>query len=145
MYKRILLPLDGSALAEQALPHAVAQAKQFQAELILLKVLEPLVKNVSISIDAARRAKEATHGLARDYLERAAAGSRNCGVSARVITVDGKPHEEIISCADAEQVDLIVICTRGHSGLTRWLMGSIADRVIRGASVPGLLLSAGQE
>jgi len=53
MYKRILLPLDGSALAEQALPHAFAQAKQFQAELILLKILEPLAKNVNISIDAS--------------------------------------------------------------------------------------------
>jgi len=144
MYKRILLPLDGSALAEQALPHAFAQAKQFQAELILLKILEPLAKNVNISIDAAQRAEEATHELARDYLERAAAGSRKYGVSARVITVDGKPHEEIVSCAEAEQVDLIVICTRGHSGLTRWLMGSVADRVVRGASVPVLLVSAGQ-
>ena len=142
MYKRILLPLDGSALAEQALPHAAAQAKQFQAELVLLKILEPLEKNVNISIDAVRRAEEATHELARDYLESVAPGIRKSGVSVRVITVNGKPHEEIVSCAEAEQVDLIVICTRGHSGLTRWLMGSVADRVVRGASVPVLLVSA---
>jgi nucleotide-binding universal stress UspA family protein len=145
MYKRILLPLDGSALAEQALIHAVAQAKHFQAELILLKVLEPLAKNVNISIDAARRAEEESHGMASDYLESVAAGSRKGGVSVRVITADGKPHEQIVSCAEAEQVDLIVICTRGHSGLTRWLMGSVADRVVRGASVPVLLVSARQE
>jgi nucleotide-binding universal stress UspA family protein len=50
MYKRILLSLDGSAMAEQALPHAVTQAEHFQAELILLKVLEPLAKQHSISL-----------------------------------------------------------------------------------------------
>jgi len=145
MYKRILLPLDGSPLAEEALPHAVAQAEHFQAELILLKVLEPLAKYHNISLEAAGRAEKATHELAREYLERIATGVREKSVSVRVITVAGNPHEAIVSCAEAEQVDLIVICTRGHSGLTRWLMGSVADRVVRGASVPVLLVSARQE
>ena len=63
----------------------------------------------------------------------------------RVITIIGNPHEGIVSCAEAEQADLIVICTRGHSGLSRWLIGSVADRVVRGAGVPVLLVSAGQE
>jgi nucleotide-binding universal stress UspA family protein len=145
MYKTILLPLDGSALAEEALPHAVAHTEHFQAELILLKVLEPLSKHHSISLEAAWRAEKATRELAHEYLERIAAGVREKGVPVRVITVEGNPHEGIVSCAEAEQVDLIVICTRGHSGLTRWLMGSVADRVVRGASVPVLLVSAGQE
>ena len=52
MYKRILLSLDGSGLSEQALPHAVALAEHFQAELILLKVLEPLAKYHNISLEA---------------------------------------------------------------------------------------------
>ena len=76
MYKRILLSLDGSAVAEQALPHAVAQAEHFQAELILLKVLEPLAKHHNISLEAAWRVEKATHELARDYLEGVAAGVR---------------------------------------------------------------------
>ncbi len=134
MYKRILLPLDGSALAEEALPHAVAQAEHFQAELILLKVLEPVAKYHLISLEAARE-------LVLDYLERIAASLRERGVSVRVITVEGNPHEGIVSCAEAEQVDLIVICTRGYSGPTRWLIGSVADRVVRGAGVPVLLVS----
>jgi nucleotide-binding universal stress UspA family protein len=134
MYKRILLPLDGSALAEEALPHAVAQAEHFQAELILLKVLEPVAKYHLISLEAARE-------LVLDYLERVAAGLRERGVSVRVITVEGNPHEGIVSCAEAEQVDMIVLCTRGHSGLSRWLIGSVADRVARGAGVPVLLVS----
>jgi nucleotide-binding universal stress UspA family protein len=145
MYKLILLPLDGSSLAEQALPHAVAQAKCFQAELILLKVLEPLAKRHNISIEAVGRAEKATREMAREYLERVATGVREKSVSVRVITVEGNSHEGIVSCAEVEQVDLIVISTRGHSGLTRWLMGSVADRVVRGASVPVPLVSARQE
>jgi nucleotide-binding universal stress UspA family protein len=145
MYKRILLSLDGSALAEQALPHAVAQAEHFHAELILLKVLEPLAKSHNISLDAAERVEKATHELAREYLESIAAGVRGRGISVRVVTVSGNPHEGIVSCAEAEQADLIVISTRGHSGLSRWLIGSVADRVVRGARVPVLLVSARQE
>jgi nucleotide-binding universal stress UspA family protein len=145
MYKRLLLSLDGSALAEQALPHAVAQAEHFQAELILLKVLEPLAKKHNISLEAAARVEQATHELAREYLERVAAGPREKGLSVRVVTAEGNPHEAIVSCAEAEQVDLIVICTRGHSGISRWLIGSVADRVVRGAGVPVLLVSARQE
>ena len=144
IYQRILLPLDGSALAEQALPHAIAQAERFQAELILLKVLEPLAKNLNLPIEATRRAEEVTRKLAHEYLERIAVGVRESGIPVRAITVEGHPHKEIVRFAEAEQVDLIVMCTRGHSGLSRWLMGSVADRVVRGASVPVLLVSARQ-
>ena len=145
MYKRILLSLDGSALSEQALPHAVAQAEHFQAELILLKVLEPLAKSHNISLEAAWRVEKATHELAREYLEAVAIGIRERGFLVRVITVVGNPHEGIVTCAEAEQADMIVLCTRGHSGLSRWLIGSVADRVVRGAGVPVLLISAGQQ
>ncbi len=81
MYKLVLLPLDGSALAEKALPHAVAQAENSRAELILLKVLEPLATHYNISLEAAERAEKATRELARDYLERIASGVREKGVS----------------------------------------------------------------
>ena len=145
MYKRILLSLDGSTLAEQALPNAVAQAEHFQAELILLKVLEPLTKHHSISPEATWRVEKATRELASEYLERIAVGVREKGVPVRVITVEGNPHGGIVSCAEAEQVDLIVLCARGHSGISRWLIGSVADRVMRGAHVPVLLISARQE
>jgi nucleotide-binding universal stress UspA family protein len=66
-------------------------------------------------------------------LERIAAGFREKDISVRVVTVVGQPHEGIVRFAEEEQVDLIAICTHGHSGLTRWLIGSVADRVTRGA------------
>jgi nucleotide-binding universal stress UspA family protein len=57
-------------------------------------------------------------------------------------TVEGRANEVILQFAEANQIDLIVICTRGRSGLSRWLMGSVADRVVRGARVPVLLVRA---
>jgi nucleotide-binding universal stress UspA family protein len=140
MYKRILLTLDGSELAEQALPHAVAHAEHFQAELILLRVLKPLAENLNLPVALIRSAEEITRELVREYLEQVAAGVREIGISVRVVTVDGCPHEEIVRFAETEHVDLIVICTRGQSGLSRWLMGSVADRVTRAVSIPVLLV-----
>jgi len=142
MYKHILLPLDGSELADQALSHAIALAECFQAELILLRVLKPLAKNLDLPAALVRNAEETTRKLVREYLEQVAAGVREIGISVRVVTVDGYPHEEIVRFAETEQVDLIVISTRGQSGLSRWLMGSVADRVARGVSIPVLLVRA---
>jgi nucleotide-binding universal stress UspA family protein len=104
-----------------------------------------LTKHHSISPEATWRVEKATRELASEYLERIAVGVREKGVPVRVITVEGNPHGGIVFCAEAEQVDLIVICTRGQSGISRWLIGSVADRVMRGARVPVLLVSARQE
>ena len=145
MYKRILLPLDGSALAEQALPHAIAQAERFQAELVLLRVLEPLPRDHGVSPEAIRRAEELTTTLAGEYLEGIAARVQEHSISAQVVTIEGRPHVGILQFAETNQADLIVICTRGRSGFSRWLMGSVADRVVRGASVPVLLVRSSQE
>jgi len=142
MYKRILIPLDGSPLAEQALPHAIAHAERFRAELVLLKVLIPLSRRHSMSEAALQQAEEATDKLATEYLERVAAGAREHDIVVQVFTTEGRPHLEITRFAEANRVDLIVMSTRGQSGISRWLMGSVADRVVRGASVPVLLVRA---
>jgi len=138
MYKRILLPLDGSPLAEQAVPHAIAQAERFQAELILLKVLPPLPER-SMSSPGRRQAEDLSAQLAREYLEGVAAGIRKQDITVQVVTVEGQAHPQIVQFAEENEVDMIVMSTRGQSGLSRWLMGSIADRVVRGATVPVLL------
>jgi len=56
--------------------------------------------------------------------------------------VPGRPHEEIVRFAETEQVDIVVMCTRGHSGVSRWMVGSVADRVARSVNVPVLLVRA---
>jgi nucleotide-binding universal stress UspA family protein len=145
MYKRILLPLDGSLLAEQALPHAIAQAGRFGAELILLRVVEPMLPTETmVPREAIRQAEERTEALTREYLERVAARVRKRGIPVQVVTIKGFPRRQIVQFAEANQIDLIVICTRGRSGVSRWLMGSVADRVVRGASIPVLLVRAAE-
>ena len=145
MYKRILLPLDGSNLAEQAIPHAVAQAKCFQAELILLKVLEFFPKERHLSGDLVSETFDLATSLARQYLEWVATQLKPQDISVSVMTAEGRPHVQIIQFAETNQVDLIVISTRGQSGLSRWLMGSVADRVVRGAGIPVLIIHAHDE
>jgi nucleotide-binding universal stress UspA family protein len=142
MYKRILVPLDGSTLAEQALPHAVAQAERFEAELVLLQVLEVVVGAPGIWQPTVKQTEAKMKVLAQEYLERVAASVRERGVPVQTKTIEGRPHTKIAEYAEANQVDLIVMCARGQSGLSRWLMGSVADRVVRGADVPVLLVRA---
>jgi nucleotide-binding universal stress UspA family protein len=142
MFKRILVPLDGSTCAEQALPYAVAQAERFGAELILLRVLEPLERISGVSRAAIERAEERSRSLAHEYVGRVGAVLRQQGLPVHVVTVEGYPHHEIVGFAEENQLDLIVICTRGRSGFSRWLMGSVADRVVRGATIPVLLVRA---
>ena len=144
MYKRVLIPLDGSALAEQALPHAVSQARHFQAELILLRVVEPFAHARGMSLSVLKKMKQQAHAWAGEYLESLVADSEEQGVLVQKVTIDGRPHTAIAEFAESNQVDLIVMSTRGQSGLNRWLMGSVADRVVRGAKIPVLLVRAEQ-
>jgi nucleotide-binding universal stress UspA family protein len=145
MYKRVLIPLDGSALAEQALPYAIAQAKHFQAELILLKVVEPFSHARGMSLSDMEQIGQQAHTWAREYLESLAADIQEQGVLVQKVTIDGRPHTGIADYAESNRVDLIVMSTRGQSGLSRWLMGSVADRVSRGATVPVLMVRTRKE
>jgi nucleotide-binding universal stress UspA family protein len=145
MYKHILVPLDGSKLAEQALPHAVAQAEKFGAEVVLVKVLQPLSEPILSAPAAVRAAEEASARLLREYLDGVAARLQEQGIAVQVALLGGKPYVEIIRFAEENEIDLIVMSTRGHSGLSRWLLGSVADRVVRGATVPLLLVQCKQE
>jgi nucleotide-binding universal stress UspA family protein len=146
LYKRILLPLDGSALAEQALPYAMAQAERFEAELVLIRVVEPLPRvGGGMSQSAFDRAEEEMKAWAQSYLKDLAAGIKERSIPVQVVTMRGQASKAIVQFAEANQVDLIVISTRGQSGLSRWLMGSVADRVLRGAKAPVLLVRAQKE
>lgn len=92
MYERILLPLDGSALAAQAIPYGVAQAQRFDAEVILLRIFEPLPDLVRVSGKAVEEALQRSRQLALEYLDRLASDSRSGGVASRVEIVEGRPY-----------------------------------------------------
>jgi nucleotide-binding universal stress UspA family protein len=145
MYKEILVPLDGSPLAEAALPDATAVAKAFGGRISVLFVLEPIglypqqSMVLSPMIPPPLSTDEGEES-ARKYLDQMVRRLTMDGVDARYVLKEGDPASEICDYTEAEKIDLIVMSTHGRSGLKRWVYGSVADRVLREASVPILLI-----
>ena len=133
MLSTILVPLDGSALAEQALPVAERVAQATRARVVLTRVV-PALSGAETSIEAG-----VAHA-AREYLEEIAAGLRRAGITVGVTVPEGDAAAQTVRAVAALSVDLIVMSTHGRSGIGRWRYGSVADAVMRLASVPVLLV-----
>jgi nucleotide-binding universal stress UspA family protein len=145
MYKRMLVPLDGSELAEAILPFAEQVAGPLDAEVVLLRVIEPtspveLVASAGVvapdtftlrDMDAKRYLAEVERRLSKKGLR----------VRSRV-ALGGPPAEEILAAAQATSADLIAMATHGRGGLGRVLLGSVAGAVLQAAEVPVLLIRA---
>jgi nucleotide-binding universal stress UspA family protein len=142
MYERVLIPLDGSELAEAILPFAEQVAGPLDAEVVLLRVVEPpspiagLGANGVIGPDALfLRQLEA-----KRYLEAVADRLAARGVRARAVLGLGTPASEIVETAKAERADLIAMTTHGRTGLRRAIFGSVAAAVLRDAAIPVLVI-----
>lgn len=146
MYRKILAPLDGSPLAEVALPHAISLAQQFDAELLLLRIfgLPPQLYSALELASTAEAEVLASRSEAESYLQTAAFRLRKEGLRVTTLVDSGPIAETIVDLAQVEGVDVIVMSTHGRSGLGRWVYGSVADRVLRSAHVPILLIRAQQ-
>lgn len=147
MYKKIMVPLDGSELAECVLPHAEAFIKGFKiSDIILVRVVEPetLPYRVEGGIDPGIVAeKEASRkSAAKDYLDRIAKRFEHEGTAVHSEVIIGRVTESLADYAEQNEVDLFIIATHGRSGVTRWVMGSVADKLLRSASVPVLMVRA---
>ena len=152
MYRRILVPLDGSKLAECALPHAEELTRDRNTgELILVSATE--------QVHARTRAPEALelyhsagpevtvtfgkkHGEAQRYLNKVAEKLKAKGIKARTEVLPWPPAEAIADYAERDSADIIVMSTHGRSGPSRWAFGSVADKVLRSSCVPVLLIRA---
>src|SRR5262245_59783744 len=132
MYKRVLVTLDGSPLAEAILPFITEIAGPLDMEVVLLEVLAPLPVGGE---DVEWRLAEA-----REYLSPLAAELTASGVRTRIEVRHGHPVEEIVGCAQALGADLIAMTTHGRSGLGRVLFGSVAGAVLRQADVHVFLM-----
>ncbi len=140
MYKRILVPLDGSAFAEAALIHARTLAACTGAEIALLRVaLPPSIENSPARGILMNAAHPDTVKESAAYLERVAAGLRAAGLTVSIETCTGPVAETILDYARDIQADMIAMSTHGRSGLERWFIGSVADKVVRAARLPVLL------
>ncbi len=145
MYKKILVTLDGSKTAENVLPFArsFARCLQIPVELLAVADIAELARHVSAAQASMLRTlvDDATRRL-ENYLERVAKNFPAGRVQRTVRT--GNAAEVIIESAGAARDTLIAMATHGRSGLSRWLLGSIAEKVLRGASNPVLLVRAAE-
>ena len=139
---KVLVPIDFSDYSKSALRYAVNFAKSFDAEIILVYVVEPVIyppdfsmgqiAMPSINTEWDERAKEELQKLAKSEI----IGVNNV----KTVIKTGKPFVEIIETAKEENTDLIIIATHGHSGVEHILFGSTAEKVVRKAPCPVLTL-----
>jgi nucleotide-binding universal stress UspA family protein len=144
MYNKILVPLDGSPLAEQVLPHVLALAGCHASDVVLLRVARYPTNSVPLTdgeLTAGVRDcvecedEEYLKGVVKKYF----AGS-HLKVEADVITGQGPVVKDILDYADDNGIDLIVMATHGRTGPAHWIIGSTAERVVQSSKVPVLLI-----
>jgi nucleotide-binding universal stress UspA family protein len=151
-WRRVLVPLDGSPLAEQILEPAIALGTLLKAEYSLLRVIAPMVRGLSVTTDEVvgrvdetmlaqlRSFHEADRVAAHEYLDRVAKALRaqSLTVQTRVI-VHELPAVAILDEARASRADIVALATHGRRGIRRLVLGSVADKVLRASPVPVLL------
>ncbi len=140
MYERILVPLDGSQLAEIALPYAEELSGRLGSDVTLIYVSE--------SIDDPHRHMHQIYmqKMAESAKQDAEAYARKLGkelaIQVRSVNLAGNPAEEIVKYADSENTGLIVMSTHGQSGIRQWTIGSVANKVVRATKQPVALVRA---
>lgn len=147
MYKKVMVPLDGSTLAECVFPHVEAIANGCPVrELILLRVVEPeRIYSVSDSpIDPNLAAARESEGkkTAEDYLGEITDRLETPGLTITTKAIVGQVAESLVDYCVEDGVDLIIIATHGRSGVTRWVRGSVADKILRSSKIPVLMIRA---
>lgn len=131
MYEKILVPLDGSELSEIALPYAEDLSEKLGSEIILLHVCEP---PGSECFHIHQLYIERLSEITKEHLEGR--------TKVEPLVLPGNPAEEIIDYAEGNNIGLITMATHGRSGVKRWMLGSIVNKVVRETTKPILLIRA---
>lgn len=145
MYRHILVPLDGSELAEQVLPHVHAlAANEGTTRITLLRAVPPVfttsVDYSGMFATTATDALETLESEARDYLDRIAAQFRAEGYTVATEVSAMPAAEAVLDYAESQHADLITIATHGRSGVSRWVFGSVTQKVVQACPVPVLVI-----
>jgi nucleotide-binding universal stress UspA family protein len=139
MYKKILVPLDGSSFAEAAVRHAYPLARSQNAEIVLLSVVVFPTRDFDV-IPMKYAVSDEVKAETKRYLEQVAGSLRRVGIRTSTFVESGYVAETIIDFAAQHQIDLIVMSTHGRTGPVRWLLGSVAFQIVQHAHVPVLLV-----
>jgi len=157
MYKKILLPLDGSALSHQAIPHAIAVATGIGVEVVLFQVIDSVAHLISettpatiepipsgeLTVEIAESAVEGQRQAALANLEAVTAQVVAGGIDAARVTteiVEGTASQAIEEAVERLGCDIVIISSHGRSGIRRVLLGSVADHVARNTPSAAVLL-----
>lgn len=155
MYRHIVVPLDGSELAEQVLPYVKDLVRHRTLKIHLISIaplavavaapapvrMYPLVMSRA-DLDLHTQERDRIEAELRNYLRAIAVDLTQEGVTPHVEVRFGEPAEEIIAYAEDVRADLIAMCTHGRTGLARWAYGSVAEKVTRYGPCPVLLVRA---
>ena len=151
MYKKVLVPLDGSELAECVFPHVETIVQGCGVDTItFVRVVEPIHMPISgddlgytFSAEDWNRMESESRAAAENYLNQLMNRVKYDGINVELeVLGGGRAADMIADYANKSEVDLIIIATHGRSGVSRWVWGSVADRVLRSASVPVLMVKA---
>ena len=151
MYRKIMVPLDGSELAECVLPHVEAIATGCKiASVVFVRVMSPIQLTANVPTDGILGFSEKkleqmeAHRKqnAEAYLKKIVESTRLEGADLSYEVLKGPVASALANWAENNGVDLIVIASHGRSGISRWVMGSVSDRVLRAACVPVLMIRA---
>lgn len=143
MFRHILVPLDGSIRAEQALPVAARMARASRGSLTLVTVVTPAMDVIWQSgepIPSLTDTFEQDYTVAMEYLNLLASSEILSGIPVFKEVLSGNPAQAILSQVETRPVDLIVLCSHGRTGVARWIMGSVAQRIARHSPIPVLIL-----
>ena len=143
MFKHIMVPLDGSSRAESALPVAARLARASGSQLTLLRVVTPAIELDVRPMPLATTSELALEeevARANGYLVQLAASNELEGITVRTETLSGPVAKTLLLFTHLQQVDLIVMCSHGSTGLKRWVLGSVAEKVARHSAIPVLVL-----
>lgn len=149
MYERILIPTDGSDVAEAAVDQALALATAFDAEVHALYVVDVESVNLGLGTEQVDRLHQGRFDEMEEVKARAEAATgavadraAERGIDVVEHTAGGRPHAVIADYADDNDVDLIVMGSHGRGGVSRAILGSVTDRVLRSTDVPVQVVSA---
>jgi len=151
MYNKIMVPLDGSELAECVLPHVEAITTGCKiTNVVFVRVVNPVQLPASVpsrgeygfNEKQRQQLEEQRKQTADAYLKKIVKSTQLEGAVLNYEVLEGNVADSLAQWAEKNGVDLIVIASHGRSGVSRWVMGSVADRVLRSACVPVLMIRA---
>ncbi len=146
LYTKILVPLDGSELAEGVLPYVKWFLEVSEVnEIVFLRVVEPFRiaggLEAQVTSEEKDRIERDAVGLASDYLDKIAGQFKESRIKIDRVVLVGKPAKTIAGCVGKSDVDLIIMATHGLSGVHRWVRGSVADEIVHAARAPVFLVT----